>query len=150
MQRELHHWIPLLNYFDSYVEKYAALRHASPSLFDPPEWAEDAFPKRNILAILRTTALILKMCVQKQPYNSLEVRAHDFFAHTTMKYPWQTMTLEVTQTNALGPPVAVPRASYARFARLMVPVAILKHKHGLHTWWDFYFVPSAGHDSTFR
>jgi hypothetical protein len=74
MQRELHHWIPLLNYFDSYLEKHAALRHASPMLFDPPEWAEETFPKRNVLAILRTSALILKMCAQKQPYNSLQVR----------------------------------------------------------------------------
>ena len=77
MQRDLQHWIPLLNHFDAYLTKH---------LSSQPEEAVDKvtclgqtsdFPQRNVLGILRVTQQVVKHCVNKQTYNSVEVRSFD-------------------------------------------------------------------------
>lgn len=74
MQKDLQHWIPLLNHFDAYLSKQLLLRQ-DPSNDSLAEYFSGAaFPQRNILAVLNTTCLILKYCVNKQMYASLEVR----------------------------------------------------------------------------
>lgn len=73
LQRDLHHWIPLLNHFDDYLEKLLYGR-AEMDLRDiSKEEPAAEFPKRNVLSILTTTCTLLRICLHKQLYNSLEV-----------------------------------------------------------------------------
>lgn len=80
LQRDLHHWIPLLNHFDDYLERTLYGR-ADIDLRDlsKPEPEAD-FPKRNVLSILKTTWTLLRTCLHKQLYNSLEVRTLSLMA----------------------------------------------------------------------
>lgn len=73
LQRDLHHWIPLLNHFDDYLEKllYGRTELDLRDLSKPESDTE--FPKRNVLSILTTTCTLLRTCLHKQLYNSLEV-----------------------------------------------------------------------------
>lgn len=74
LQGDLHHWIPLLNHFDSILEE---LIKAHPELSTPGAAgaaARPPFPVDLCVAVLRTTALILENCSNKHLYLSYEVR----------------------------------------------------------------------------
>ena len=73
-QKDLHHWIPLLNHFDAYLEKMLSGRQdlVLSDLSKPPE---TELPTRNLLAVLKTTCVLLRVCAQKHIYRSLEVRS---------------------------------------------------------------------------
>jgi hypothetical protein len=73
LQRDLQHWIPLLNHFDFYLSKHLTFK--TDDMVERVVSAESSanFPKHNVLAILRMSCLILKHCVNKQMYNSLKV-----------------------------------------------------------------------------
>ena len=71
----MHHWVPLLDYFDAYLESQVKGRRelgleyeAAAAAAQPP------FPSEGVLAVLRATAAILEHCSNKHLYNSYEVR----------------------------------------------------------------------------
>jgi hypothetical protein len=73
VQRDLHNWIPLLNFFDDYLSEHVSKRtELTLTTFEGVD-EHSAVPFRNVLAILRVTTVLLRYCSQKQIYNSLEV-----------------------------------------------------------------------------
>ena len=73
VQKDLNHWVPLLNHFDSYLSKQLAKwQEASPDSLSEHAAIPD-LPQRNIIAILQATCQLLKHCLNKQTYSSLEV-----------------------------------------------------------------------------
>ncbi|GKV14839.1 hypothetical protein SLEP1_g25650 [Rubroshorea leprosula] len=68
---DIHHWVELFNYFDSFFEKHIKPRkdlQVEDSFLgsDPP------FPREAVLQILRVIRIILENCTNKQFYSSYE------------------------------------------------------------------------------
>ena len=82
----MHHWVPLLDHFDAFLEAYIkgrvdlTLEYGDPadaSSPQPPQPQQAAellpFPTQAVLEILRVTTLLLEGCSNKHLYNSYEV-----------------------------------------------------------------------------
>lgn len=76
VQRDLHHWVPLLNHFDGVLEAASkALPRLDSSDDASAEQAQQSAPtQQNLLGVLRVTHVLLKHCVNKQIYGSLQMR----------------------------------------------------------------------------
>jgi len=73
LQGDFQSWVALFNYFDDILEKHVSPRPGL-QLDWPVDAAEQApFPTSDVLAILRTSSIILENCANKHLYQSTEV-----------------------------------------------------------------------------
>lgn len=73
LQGDFHHWATLFNYFDDLLDQNVSPRKDLTLEFDR-DGIDSFFPSRNVLAILRVTAIILENCSNKHLYHSYEVK----------------------------------------------------------------------------
>ena len=72
-QGDFNQWVPLFNYFDSFLEEVVSKRRDL-QLDVCSNQQDEPFPTANVLAVLRTTAILLENCNNKHLYQSYEVR----------------------------------------------------------------------------
>lgn len=76
----MHHWVPLLDHFDAYLERHVKDRHDLALRVEGEGGADGGgppdppFPAADLLAVLRVTTTILENSSNKHLYNSFEVR----------------------------------------------------------------------------
>lgn len=76
MQGDFYQWVVLFNRFDAFFDKVVVPRRDLQLQYDVGgEAADPPFPTRDVLAVLRVTALILENCNNKHLYQSYEVGA---------------------------------------------------------------------------
>lgn len=74
MQGDINHWVPVLDHFDAFLEKYVSTRaDVQLKLGEEGEVEDSPFPTDDVLAVLRATCSILENCSNKGAYNSSEV-----------------------------------------------------------------------------
>ncbi len=63
----------MINHFDAWLETHISKRKDLELKYEANS-ADGPFPSRNVIQILRVTAIILENCSNKHLYNSYEVR----------------------------------------------------------------------------
>jgi hypothetical protein len=75
LQGEFYHWVPLFNYFDEFLEKTVKQGSQLELRFEEHESSNPPFPADAVVAVLRTTTIILENCANKHFWASYEVCA---------------------------------------------------------------------------